>query len=51
MDAIGVIITKHTVADSEAPDCHSKVRITSSSRFMKLSSINCCSVLSNLNDS
>ncbi len=48
----------HTVADSEAPDCHSKVRITSSPRFTKRSSIKCvvitsglcCSVVSNLND-
>ncbi len=45
-------------ADSEAADCHSKVRITSSPRFTKLSSIKCvvitsglcCSVASNLND-
>ncbi len=50
-----------TVADTETPDCHSKVRITFSPRFTKLSSINvlhkfrtsglCCSVVSNLNDS
>ncbi len=53
------LITKHTVADSEAPDCHSKVRITSSPSFTKRSSIKCivitsglcCSVVSNLNDS
>ncbi len=29
-------ITKHTVADSESPDCQSKVRITSSPRSTKL---------------
>ncbi len=53
------LITKHTVADSEVPDCHSKVRITSSPMFTKWSSIKCvvitsglcCSVVSNLNDS
>ncbi len=33
------LITKHTVADSEVPDCHSKVRITSSPRFTRRSSI------------
>ncbi len=37
-----------TVADSEAPDCHSKVRITLSPRFKKLSSMHCCSVASKL---
>ncbi len=37
--AILKLITKHTVADSEAPDCQSKVRITSSPRLTKRSSI------------
>ncbi len=48
-----------TVTDSEAPDCHSKVRIISSPRFTIRSSIKCvvitsglcCSVVSNLSDS
>ncbi len=47
------------ISDSEAPDCHSKVRITYSPRFMTWSSIKCvvitsglcCSVVSNLNAS
>ncbi len=39
------LITKHTVADSDAPDCQSKVRMTSSPRFTKRSSIKCVAVL------
>ncbi len=39
------LITKHTVADSEAPDCQSQVRISSSHRFTILSSIKCIAVL------
>ncbi len=39
---------KLAVADSEAPDCHSKVRITSSPRFMKRSSIKCVEITSGL---
>ncbi len=35
-------------ADSEVPDCHSKVRITSSPRFTKWSSIKCVVITSGL---
>ncbi len=35
---------KHTVAGSKAPDCHCKVRITSSPRFTKRLFIKCVSV-------
>ncbi len=40
------LLTKLKVADSEASDCHSKVRMTSSPRFTKRSSIKCIVITS-----
>ncbi len=40
------LLTKLKVADSEASDCHSKVRMTSSPRWTKRSSIKCIVITS-----